>query len=93
MTEVYRALTVCLLVFPARPDLFRYENLLLRDSESRLNHAFRMADERLGIARLLDAEGEFGYCTGLGGWGVGVEGPEGGGEEEERCLHVADERC
>ena len=41
-----------------RPDLFRYENMLLRDSESRLNHAFQVADERLGIARLLDAEGE-----------------------------------
>ena len=90
MTEVYRALTVRLLVFSARPDLFRYENLLLRDSESRLNHAFRVADERLGIARLLDAEGEFGHCIGLGGGGRRTWG---GGEEEEPCLRVADEQC
>ncbi|KAL8624968.1 hypothetical protein ACOMHN_039855 [Nucella lapillus] len=39
-----------------RPDLFRYESQLTKDSESRLNHAFQLAEDRLGIARLLDAE-------------------------------------
>ncbi|XP_076466610.1 dystrophin-like isoform X3 [Babylonia areolata] len=39
-----------------RPDLFRYESVVGLDSEDRLNHAFQLAEERLGIARLLDAE-------------------------------------
>ncbi|XP_070189037.1 alpha-actinin-4-like [Littorina saxatilis] len=48
-----------------RPDLFRYESLLLKDSETRLNHAFSQAEDRLGIARLLDAEDVTVLCVGV----------------------------
>ncbi|KAK3089530.1 hypothetical protein FSP39_004327 [Pinctada imbricata] len=39
-----------------RPDLFEYSTLLNKDSHYNLEHAFRVADEQLGIDRLLDPE-------------------------------------
>ena len=40
------------------PDAFNYEDLLENDSDANLEHAFRVAFDKLGISRLLDAEGE-----------------------------------
>lgn len=40
-----------------RPDLFIYEDVLNMDNETRLNHAFNVAEKSLEIDRLLDAEG------------------------------------
>ncbi|XP_063403799.1 dystrophin-like isoform X1 [Mytilus trossulus] len=39
-----------------RPDLFIYEDVLNMDNETRLNHAFNVAEKSLEIDRLLDAE-------------------------------------
>ncbi|XP_012946688.1 utrophin, partial [Aplysia californica] len=39
-----------------RPDLFKYKDLQNRDNLYRLNHAFQIASDKLGIDRLLDAE-------------------------------------
>lgn len=42
-----------------RPDLFLYEDVLNMDNETRLNHAFDIAEKELEIDRLLDPEGIF----------------------------------
>ncbi|KAH9492317.1 hypothetical protein Btru_024689 [Bulinus truncatus] len=44
------------LIHHYRPDLFNYKHLLGKDNLHRLNHAFSVANDRLGIDKLLDAE-------------------------------------
>ncbi|XP_055889039.1 dystrophin-like isoform X6 [Biomphalaria glabrata] len=44
------------LIHHYRPDLFNYKHLLGKDNLYRLNHAFSVASEKLGIDKLLDAE-------------------------------------
>lgn len=44
--------------FKFRPDLFDYNNLRANQHTKNLNHAFDIAFEKLGIAKLLDAVGE-----------------------------------
>lgn len=56
---------VCVRACMCRPDLFQYESLLGNDSETNLNHAFNLAHQHLGIAPLLDAEGEQDTTAGL----------------------------
>ena len=46
-------------VFSFRPDLFDFYALTGLSPHDRLNHAFRVAREHLGIAPLLDPEGMF----------------------------------
>ena len=41
------------------PEFFNYEDLLENDNDANLEHAFRIAHEKLGIDRLLDPEGKF----------------------------------
>jgi len=43
--------------FDFSPELFDYNQLIGKDTTSTLQHAFNVAHERLGIPRLLDAEG------------------------------------
>jgi hypothetical protein len=45
------------LVFFSRPDLIDYASLKPSQHEANLNNAFNVAEERLGITRLLDVEG------------------------------------
>jgi len=45
------------LIHAHRPDLINYDALNPADHIGNLNNAFNVADEKLGIARLLDAEG------------------------------------
>ena len=40
------------------PEFFNYEDLLENDKDANLEHAFRVAHEKLGIERLLDPEGK-----------------------------------
>ena len=40
------------------PEFFNYEDLLENDNDANLEHAFRIAHEKLGIERLLDPEGK-----------------------------------
>ena len=40
-----------------RPDLIAYEELIPSEHIDNLNNAFNVADERLGIHKILDAEG------------------------------------
>ena len=44
--------------FKFRPDLFDYNSLKANQHTQNLYHAFDIALEKLGIAKLLDAEGE-----------------------------------
>ena len=44
--------------FLHRPDLFTFKDLVGKDSLQNLNHAFDVASNKLGIDKLLDAEGE-----------------------------------
>lgn len=46
-------------IFPpfSRPDIINYGTLRPSQHEANLNNAFNAAEERLGIAKLLDAEG------------------------------------
>ena len=46
------------LIHAHRPDLIDYRNLDPNDHLGNLNNAFNVAENKLGIARLLDAEGE-----------------------------------
>lgn len=39
------------------PELFIYDNLLQNSSETNLIHAFRIAEEKFGIEKILDPEG------------------------------------
>lgn len=39
------------------PELFVYDNLLQNSAEMNLIHAFRIAEEKFGIEKILDAEG------------------------------------
>ena len=41
-----------------RPDLFDFNELKPNQHISNLSHAFNIAEEKLGIAKLLDPEGE-----------------------------------
>jgi len=45
------------LIHRHRPDLLQYEKLSKTNAPYNLNNAFNVAEERLGIAKLLDAEG------------------------------------
>lgn len=40
------------------PDLFVYNNLLQNSAEKNLIHAFSVAEEKLGIEKILDPEGK-----------------------------------
>ena len=42
-----------------RPDLIAYEELIPNEHIDNLNNAFNVADEKLGIHKILDAEGEY----------------------------------
>uniref|UniRef100_A0ABM0MHJ1 Utrophin-like n=1 Tax=Saccoglossus kowalevskii TaxID=10224 RepID=A0ABM0MHJ1_SACKO len=44
------------LIHKYRPDLFRYEDVMMLNNDNRLDHAFRVAYDILGIDKLLDAE-------------------------------------
>ena len=46
-----------LTVITYRPDLINYGSLRPNQHEANLNNAFNVAEESLGIAKLLDAEG------------------------------------
>lgn len=46
------------LIHSHRPDLINYNALDPKDHIGNLNNAFNVAENKLGIARLLDAEGE-----------------------------------
>ena len=46
------------LIHAHRPDLIRYERLNPKDNMGNLNNAFDVAHSQLGIAKLLDAEGQ-----------------------------------
>lgn len=45
------------LIHAHRPDLINFDKLNPEDHIKNLNNAFNVADDKLGIARLLDAEG------------------------------------
>jgi len=45
------------LIHAHRPDLINYDGLNPADHIGNLNNAFNVAEDKLGIARLLDAEG------------------------------------
>lgn len=45
----------------SRPDIINYGTLRPSQHEANLNNAFNVAEERLGIAKLLDAEGCYHY--------------------------------
>jgi len=47
----------CFSLFPYRPDIVNYGSLRPNQHEANLNNAFNVAEESLGIAKLLDAEG------------------------------------
>jgi len=47
------------LIHAHRPDLINYDALNPADHIGNLNNAFNVAEDKLGIARLLDAEGLF----------------------------------
>ena len=46
------------LIHAHRPDLINYNSLEPSEHISNLNNAFNVAEDKLGIARLLDAEGK-----------------------------------
>ena len=50
------------LFFFFRPDLIAYEELIPSEHIDNLNNAFNVADEKLGIHKILDAEGKY-LCT------------------------------
>ena len=50
------------LIHAHRPDLIAYEELIPSEHIDNLNNAFNLADEKLGIHKILDAEGK---CTGI----------------------------
>ena len=43
----------------SRPGLFVYDDLINKSNIENLDHAFRVASEKIGIDRLLDPEGKF----------------------------------
>jgi len=45
------------LIHAHRPDLINYDGLNPAEHVANLNNAFMVAEDKLGIARLLDAEG------------------------------------
>jgi len=44
-----------------RPDLIEYNKLTKANPVHNLNNAFNVADQKLGLTPLLDAEGEINY--------------------------------
>ena len=44
-----------------RPDLIQYEKLQKSNAMHNLNNAFKVAEEKLGVTPLLDAEGKSGF--------------------------------
>lgn len=50
----HKAVSHCLTY---RPDIINYGSLRPNQHEANLNNAFNVAEENLGIAKLLDAEG------------------------------------
>ena len=46
-----------------RPDIINYSSLRPNQHEANLNNAFNVAEESLGIAKLLDAEGTIIFFT------------------------------
>lgn len=42
-----------------RPDLIQYEKLTKANPVENLNNAFNAAEQKLGISKLLDTEGEY----------------------------------
>lgn len=45
-------------IFFCRPDLIQFEKLHRSNPMHNLNNAFNVAEEKLGLTKLLDAEGE-----------------------------------
>lgn len=45
-------------LFYTRPDLINFDELIPEDHIGNLNNAFDVAQDRLGIAKILDPEGE-----------------------------------
>lgn len=45
-----------------KPHLFDFNNIARKHPNARLDHAFRIAQEQLGIERLLDPEGKLDHC-------------------------------
>lgn len=50
------------LIHAHRPDLINFDKLNPNDHIANLNNAFNVADDKLGISSLLDAEGAFMIC-------------------------------
>lgn len=46
-------------VFDFRPDLIQYDKLQKSNALYNLNNAFEVAEEKLGLTRLLDPEGQY----------------------------------
>ena len=51
-------LTECPFLLYCRPDLFDFNTIAREQPETRLEHAFRVAHEHLGVDRILDPEGK-----------------------------------
>ena len=50
---------ICVCIFYRfRPDLIQYEKLQKSNAMYNLNNAFKVAEEKLGVTPLLDAEGK-----------------------------------
>jgi hypothetical protein len=49
------------LIHRFRPELFNYQEIVKKHPNARLEHAFQIARDQLGIERLLDPEGRR-YC-------------------------------
>lgn len=54
---IFLSLIISTKCFFFSPELFCYEDLLKNPSDKNLTHAFNMADEKLGIEKILDPEG------------------------------------
>ena len=55
--SIYSLKAFNLTVVTHRPDIINYGSLRPNQHEANLNNAFNVAEESLGIAKLLDAEG------------------------------------
>ena len=57
LISIYSLKALNLTVVTHRPDIINYGSLRPNQHEANLNNAFNVAEESLGIAKLLDAEG------------------------------------
>lgn len=55
MSFVFLTLSICI---PSRPDLVEYNNLKRSNPTHNLQNAFNVAEQKLGVTKLLDPEGE-----------------------------------